>query len=76
MPPRLKNSPVFIGNFGITNFLLCWLFLTSINLCADKVVSSVIIASVQGEVSSYNMVDDFKVTVGPKSVGASYPLNP
>ena len=69
MPRSFKNSPNYFGRFGITNFLFCGFLLTSIQLSADKVVSSVIIASVQGEVSSYNMVDDFKVTVGPKSVG-------
>ena len=67
MPPRLKNSPIFIGNFGITNFLLCWLFLTSINLCADKVVSSVIIASVQGDAKLYI---DGREGANPVSLGA------
>jgi len=35
----------------------------------DKVTQSVIVASVEGEVSSLNMIDDFKVTMGPSSVG-------
>ncbi len=38
-------------------------------LAGEKVTESVIVASVEGEVSSLNMIDDFKVTIGPSSVG-------
>ncbi len=34
-----------------------------------KVTPSIIVASIEGEVSSLNMVDDFKVQMGPTSVG-------
>ncbi|MEK9773379.1 MAG: hypothetical protein VW576_07400 [Opitutae bacterium] len=41
---------------------------------AKKVSPSVIVASLEGEVSSLNMVDDFKVQMGPTSVGKK--INP
>ena len=45
------------------------LFLSRVELTADKVEESVIIAAVEGEASSLNILDDFKVTMGPSSVG-------
>ena len=45
------------------------LFLSGVELKADKVTESIIVAAVEGEVSSLNMIDDFKVTMGPSSVG-------
>ena len=44
------------------------------SLHGKKVSPSVIIASIEGEVSSLNMVDDFKVQMGPTSVGKK--INP
>ncbi len=44
-------------------------FLAPHFLSAKKISPSVIVASIEGEVTSLNMVDDFKVTMGPSSVG-------
>jgi len=44
-------------------------FLPSSFLDAAKVSASIIVASIEGEVSSLNMIDDFKVTLGASSVG-------
>ncbi len=44
-------------------------FLPGVSFAGEKVTESVIVASVEGEVSSLNMIDDFKVTMGPSSVG-------
>ena len=43
-------------------------------LLANKVTPSVIVTSIKGEVSSLNTVDDFKVQMGPTSVGKK--INP
>ena len=52
-------------------YLVLPIFLITLVNCLDakKVSPSVIVASVEGEVSSLNMVDDFKVQMGPTSVG-------
>ena len=52
--------------------LLIFCFFTfgwPIHLHAKKVSPCVIVASIEGEVNSLNMVDDFKVQMGPTSVG-------
>ena len=59
-------------SFGL--FRICTLFvgvfLVIGKVHGEKVVPAVIIASVEGEVSSYNMVDDFKTTVSSQNVGS------
>ena len=57
-------------------YLVLPIFLVTLANCLDakKVSPSVIVASVEGEVSSLNMVDDFKVQMGPTSVGKK--INP
>lgn len=68
IPPYIPNRLLCVFP-RIICFLFFGSFVSGFELHADKVVSSVIIASVEGEVTSYNMIDDFKVTIGPKSVG-------
>ncbi|MDG1173978.1 MAG: FecR domain-containing protein, partial [Opitutales bacterium] len=68
LPPLIPNQLLCVFP-RIICFLFFGSFVSGFELHADKVVSSVIIASVEGEVTSYNMIDDFKVTIGPKSVG-------
>ena len=69
---------LFSGHFmfcGLRYFLTFTLFVISVNsLVAKKVSPSVIVASIEGEVSSLNTVDDFKVQMGPTSVGKK--INP
>ena len=50
-------------------FLLFVCFYSKYPLHASKVTASIIIASIEGEVSSLNMIDDFKVTLSSSSVG-------
>lgn len=52
----------------VTGFIV-WGLLLTLSVSAQKVSPSVIVASIEGEVSSLNMVDDFKVQMGPTSVG-------
>ena len=68
----------FFGHFMSINwaYLVLPISLVTLVNCLDakKVSPSVIVASVEGEVSSLNMVDDFKVQMGPTSVGKK--INP
>ena len=68
------GSPIHFPQYllGYIRFivvLFAALFLSGVELKADKVTESIIVAAVEGEVSSLNMIDDFKVTMGPSSVG-------
>ena len=63
----------YVLSFGIFIFFLTILLGTN-SLEAKKVSPSVIVASIEGEVNSLNMVDDFKVQMGPTSVGKK--INP
>ena len=62
-----------IINFSTNIFklvsLLFWGLFWTLSVSAKKVSPSVIVASIEGEVNSLNMVDDFKVQMGPTSVG-------
>jgi hypothetical protein len=56
-------------DFGFGIALLCSSFIE-----AKKVSPSVIVASIEGEVSSLNLEDEFKVQLGPTTVGKK--INP
>ena len=63
----------FILDRFVPNRSFCCLFLAFVfsvlPALGKKVTPSIIVASIEGEVSSLNMVDDFKVQMGPTSVG-------
>lgn len=67
----IECSAFFFRSFG---FWLAVVLVSAHSVSAKKVSSSVIIASIVGEVSSLNMVDDFKVQMGASSVGKK--INP
>ena len=66
----INLSTTLIKAFG----LFLWGLFFSLSLSAKKVSPSVIVASIEGEVSSLNMVDDFKVQMDASSVGKK--INP
>ena len=64
------NSPQYVlGYFKHILGVALILIFFGVNLKADKVTESVIVAAVEGDVSSLNIIDDFKVTMNPSSVG-------
>ena len=64
----------FANYFRLLGFWLLLALVSSHFVSAKKVSPSVIVASIEGEVSSLNMVDDFNVQMGSSSVGKK--INP